>query len=271
MSLKVRDIKRIIEDFAPVKLKESYDNVGLMVGDLDKEVTSILVALDCTLEVIDEAVEKGCNLILTHHPLLFKKPSSITGETLTGKKIMELIKNDISLYSAHTNLDVVGGGINDTVMNILGFNEYVTMKLSSGRHFEDSKSGIGRLATLDKSITLKYLCSRVKRSLKVPYVRYAGEESMEIKNISVINGSGQDYFSLAKEMGADCIITGDTSYHYVTDFSEEGIGIIDAGHFATEWSALKVLTYTMEIKLQRMGFINRVVVSEKGKDPYKIY
>ncbi|MFU0825403.1 Nif3-like dinuclear metal center hexameric protein [Clostridium sp.] len=271
MALKVRDIKEVIEKFAPVSLKESYDNVGLMVGELDKEITSILVALDCTMEVIKEAVEKNCNLIITHHPLLFKKPSSITGETLAGRKIMELIKNDISLYSAHTNLDAVDGGINDTVMNLLGLNEYVTMELSSGRCSEDNKSGIGRLASLDESITLKDLCIRVKRSFKIPYVRYAGEDSMKIKKVAVINGSGQDYFSLAKKMGADCIITGDTSYHYVSDFSEEGIGIIDAGHFGTEWPALKILAFMLEIKLQRDGHKTKVLVSEKVKDPYKIY
>ncbi|QGU95488.1 Nif3-like dinuclear metal center hexameric protein [Clostridium bovifaecis] len=270
MSLKVKDIKKEMEEFAPTKLKESYDNVGLMVGDLNKEVTSILVALDCTKEVIEEAVEKKCNLILTHHPLLFRKPSSITGETLTGKKIMELIKNDISLYSAHTNLDAVEGGINDTLMGLLGFNEYITMELSSGKDLKDNKSGIGRLSVLDKDITLRDLCAKVKKVLKVPYVRYAGEESMTIKKVAVINGSGQDYFSLAKKMGADCIITGDTSYHYVSDFSEEDIGIIDAGHFGTEWPAFKVLAYMLEIKLQRMGFKNKVIVSERARDPYKI-
>ncbi|KYH28596.1 MULTISPECIES: Nif3-like dinuclear metal center hexameric protein [Clostridium] len=271
MALKIRDIKEIIEKFAPINLKESYDNVGLMVGELDKEITSILVALDCTMEVIKEAVEKNCNLIITHHPLLFKKPSSITGETLVGRKIMELIKNDISLYSAHTNLDSVDGGINDTVMNLLGLNEYVTMELSSERYFEDNKSGIGRLANLNETITLKDLCNRVKKSFKIPYVRYAGEDFMKIKKVAVINGSGQEYFSLAKKMGADCIITGDTSYHYVSDFSEEGIGIIDAGHFGTEWPAFKILAFMLESKLQRDGHKNRIFVSEKVKDPYKIY
>lgn len=269
MSLKVRDFKKIIEDFAPVRLKEDYDNVGLMVGDLDKDVTSILVALDCTMDVIKEASEKGCNLIFTHHPLLFRKPSSITTETLTGKKIIELIKNDISLYSAHTNLDSVENGINDTIMNLLGFNQYITIEPSQRRELKDNKSGIGRLAALDKEITLKDLCSKVKKSLKIPYVRYAGEDSMTIRKVAVINGSGQDYFSLAKKMGADCIITGDTSYHYVSDFAEEGIGIIDAGHFATEWPALKILAYMIEVNLIRMGFNNKIIVSEKAKDPYK--
>lgn len=270
MSLKVINIKSIVEDFAPTKLKESYDNVGLMVGDLDKEVTNILVALDCTLEVIDEAVEKNCNLIYTHHPLLFRKPSSITGETLTGKKIIHLIKNDISLYSAHTNLDSTEGGINESIMKILGFDNYVTMELSENRDAKDTKSGIGRFAKLEQPISLKELCNKVKASLEISYLRYAGKEDMMVSKVAVINGSGQDYFSLAKKMGADCIITGDTTYHFVSDYSEEGIGIIDAGHFGTEWPVFKYLAYILKEKLQSMGYSNKVIISEKAVDPYKL-
>jgi putative NIF3 family GTP cyclohydrolase 1 type 2 len=92
MHLKVKDIHRIIEKYAPEKLKEDYDNVGLMVGDMESEVTSILVSLDCTLDVIKEAEDKNCNLIFTHHPLLFSRPKSITTDTLIGKKIIRLIK-----------------------------------------------------------------------------------------------------------------------------------------------------------------------------------
>ena len=124
MTLKVRDIDKIMEEYAPARFKESYDNVGLMVGDKECEVTSILVALDCTLEVIEEAKKKGCNVILTHHPLLFKKPTNITTDTLLGRKILELIKNDINVYSSHTNLDSVKGGINDIIMEFLGFENY---------------------------------------------------------------------------------------------------------------------------------------------------
>lgn len=269
MSLKVRDIKDIVEKFAPVKLMESYDNVGLMVGDFNQSVTSILVSLDCTMDVIDEAINKNCNLIVTHHPLLFKKPSSITSETLIGRKIIKLIKNDISLYSAHTNLDSAEGGINDTVMKLLGFPKYITMDLSKERAIDDNKSGIGRFATLDCSITLDELCTKIKRALDISNLRYAGSDKMAISKVAVINGSGQDYFLLAKEMGADCIITGDTSYHYVSDFSEEGIAIIDAGHFGTEWMAFKALAKILQNKINSVGFNCSVLLSESIKDPYK--
>lgn len=269
MNLKVKDIDKILEEHAPAKFKESYDNVGLMVGDRECEVNSILVALDCTLEVIDEAIKKGCNFILTHHPLLFRKPSNITTDTLLGRKILKLIQNNINLYSSHTNLDSVEGGINDIIMKMLGFDNYRTIELSDRRSDNDNVTGIGRIATLSDSVTLEEMCYKIKKSLNIPFIRYSGEESCKIKKVAVINGSGQDYFSAAKRLGADCIITGDTTYHYVSDFSEEGICIIDAGHFGTEWPAMKAVAKWLETKIESKGFKCPVHESELSQNPYK--
>lgn len=269
MTLKVKDLHRIMEEHAPAKFKESYDNVGLMVGDRDCEITSILVALDCTLEVIEEAKKKGCNLILTHHPLIFKKPNSITTDTLIGKKILQLIKNDINVYSSHTNLDSVKGGINEIIMELLGFNNYFTIDPSDRRGDNDNNTGIGRIATVTESTTLSELCDKVKTSLNIPVLRYSGEDSYKISKVAVINGSGQDYFSEARRLGADCIITGDTTYHYVSDFNEEGIPVIDAGHFGTEWPAMQVVAKWLKNQLKFKGYENFVFESEFSRSPYK--
>lgn len=269
MTLKVRDIHKIMEEHAPARFKESYDNVGLMIGDKECEVTGILVALDCTLEVIEEAKHKKCNVILTHHPLIFKKPNNITTDTLLGRKILELIKNDINVYSSHTNLDSIKGGINDIIMELLGFENYSTIEQSERRSDNDSSTGIGRIATLNKAITLSEMCDRMKTRLDISSVRYSGDDSSKVRKVAVINGSGQDYFNAAKKLGADCIITGDTTYHYVSDFNEEGISIIDAGHFGTEWPAMKAVAKWLGGKLKSKEFKNSVVVSEKTKNPYK--
>jgi dinuclear metal center YbgI/SA1388 family protein len=270
MSLKVRDINNIMESYAPSCLKESYDNVGLMVGDLDSQITSIMVALDCTLEVIKEAVEKNCNLILSHHPLLFIKPSTITMETLQGRKIIELVKNDINVYSSHTNLDIASEGLNDILTKLLGFKHWTIIETAK-RNSEGEAQGIGRLVSLDRSITLEQLCERVKVSLDIKEIRFAGQEKMQINKIAIINGSGEDYFKAAFECGADCIITGDTSYHYVSDYMEMGIGIIDAGHFETEWPSMKVVADVLRNKLREQGYDNLVLVSEKCRSPYKFF
>lgn len=268
MSLTVRDFHNFMETIAPSYLKESYDNVGLMVGDFDAKVTNIIIALDCTLEVIKEAVEKKSNLILTHHPLLFLKPSAITMENLQGKKIIELIEHNINVYSSHTNLDVVKGGLNDIIAKILGFNKWSILEPVHGNS-QISDQGVGRITVLDQSITLEQLCKKVKESLGIHHLKYAGQDDMMIKKIAVINGSGQDYFKAALKHGADCIITGDTSYHYVSDFIEMGVGIIDAGHFETEWPSMKIFAQLLEGQLKEVGFDNSVIISENCRSPYK--
>lgn len=266
MALKVNDICNVMEEYAPVNLKETYDNVGLMIGDRNHEITSILVALDCTLEVIEEAIEKGCNLILTHHPILFFKPSTITYDTLQGRKIITLIKNGINVYSAHTNLDSTKNGLNDLLMQLLQLENSSTLGTVQGNTLEN---GIGRISTLKEPVELLDLVYNVKENLNIENIRYVGDQDKLIKKVAVINGSGQDFFNVAMKAGADCIITGDTSYHYVSDFKEEGIAIIDAGHFDTEWPVMKLVSQWLKNKLLYLSFENQVILSQKTKNPYK--
>ena len=265
MPLKVKNFVDIMNNFAPENLKEDYDNVGLMVGDSEGEVSSILVALDCTMQVIDEALNRKCNLIMTHHPLLFYKPSKITSDTLSGRKIIKLIKNDISVYSSHTNLDSAGGGLNDIIMQLLGFNNYEIIEMKD----DHVNCGIGRIAKLDECISLRDVCTKVKHALNIPVIRYCGDDSKPIKKIAVINGSGQDYFAQAVKKGADCIITGDTTYHYISDLNEQNISVIDAGHFETEWSSMSIIAEKIRKQLNIMDFNNSVILSETCFSPYK--
>lgn len=267
MSLKIQDIADIMEEFAPVRLKEDFDNVGLMVGDAEKEVTSILIALDCTLDIIEEAKDKGCNLIISHHPLLFKKPSSITTETLLGKKIINLIKNDISLYSSHTNLDATKDGINDIIMSLLEFKN--SEIISINKNSMDNLSGFGRIAMLSTPITLDELCDRVKDSLDITSLKYIGNEKKIIKKVAVINGSGNDFLIKAKNLGAECIITGDSTYHYALDLAEEGICLVDAGHFHTEWPAMQIVGKWLQNRIKLMGHNIEIILSTKAVCPYK--
>lgn len=262
---KVKDIINEMEKFAPKFLKEDFDNVGLMVGDKEKEVKRILLALDCTLEVIEEAKNNNIDLIITHHPLIFRKPSSITTDTLQGKKIIELIKNDINLYSSHTNLDSAEDGLNETIMNILGFDKNEVIEVNKNSR-DGKKEGLGRVVSLDKEILLEELISKVKEKLNISGVKVVVGKST-VSKLAVINGSGQDFFEKAVKMGADCIITGDTTYHYASDYKEMGISIIDAGHFASEW-----LVYLNVINKIKDNFKDvEVLISEKTEDPYKFY
>lgn len=268
MPLKVKDLRNLMENLAPINLKEDYDNVGLMVGSLENEVSNILIALDCTLEVIKEAKEKNCNFILTHHPLLFIKPRSVTDETLIGKKILELVRNDIALYSAHTNLDSVYNGLNDMLMKLLGFEVYSIMEVNK-INSSSEKDGIGRLALLPSPLTLIEICNIVKDKLEIKSLRYVGENSKLIKRVAVVNGSGEDYYEAAFKLGADLIITGDTKYHNTSDFSEMGMAIIDAGHFESEWPAMRIFADKLKDELAALNYTNSIIISEASKPIYK--
>lgn len=262
MDLKVNDIILEMEKLAPIFLKEDFDNVGLMVGSKDKEVKKVLLALDCTKEVIEEAKEEGVDLIITHHPLIFRKPNRIVKEDLQGFKIIELIKNDISLYSSHTNLDSAKGGINEEIVRVLGFEEGKIIESSRVRGFEDS--GLGRVVYLEEEIQVGDLINRLKDRLGINNLRAViGKE--KVKNIAIINGSGQDFFGKAISLGADCIITGDTSYHFASDYKEMGITILDPGHFPSEWIVFLKVMNKIEEKFKDVIFIH----SKCSKDPYE--
>lgn len=260
--MKIDNVIEIMEAIAPPELKESYDNVGLMVGDRNSEVTKILVALDCTLEVVEEAKAVGAELIISHHPLLFRKPSTITTDTLLGKKIIQLIKNNIALYSSHTNWDSVKDGINDTFVEYLGFGEGEIMS----KNPLNESAGIGRIVKLSKAITLSQVIEQVKERLKLNTVRFAGYLNKTIRTIAFVNGSGQDFMEAAQRSGADLIITGDTTYHFVSDYSEMGLAIMDVGHFNSEWPIVVKLAEKIKDTMENDGV--QVVISEKVRDPY---
>lgn len=260
--IKVNNIIKEMELLAPTYLKEDFDNVGLMVGDKNKEVKKVLLALDCTLKVIEEAKKENVELIITHHPLIFKRPSSITTDTLQGKKIIELIKNDISLYSSHTNLDSVENGLNDTIVSILGFDNFKILE----KNKRDDKAGLGRIVSLNESIQLEDLISKIKKSLNINNLRVVKGKD-KVNKIAIINGSGQDFIGKAVALGADCIITGDTTYHFASDYKEKKISILDVGHFASEQITFFNVMENLKEKFKDVEFITSTV----EEDPFSFY
>ena len=260
--IKVNNIIKEMELLAPTYLKEDFDNVGLMVGDKNKEVKKVLLALDCTLKVIEEAKKENVELIITHHPLIFKRPSSITTDTLQGKKIIELIKNDISLYSSHTNLDSVENGLNDTIVSILGFDNFKILE----KNKRDDKAGLGRIVSLNESIQLEDLISKIKKSLNINNLRVVKGKD-KVNKIAIINGSGQNFIGKAVALGADCIITGDTTYHFASDYKEMEISILDVGHFASEQITFFNVMENLKEKFKDVEFITSTV----EEDPFSFY
>ena len=262
MTITVKDISREMEKLAPIFLKEDFDNVGLMVGSKDKEVKKVLLALDCTKDVIEEGKREGVDLIITHHPLIFRKPSRIVNDDLQGWKIIELIKNDISLYSSHTNLDSVENGLNHTIVSVLGFGESTLLE----KNKNITSAGLGRIVELDEEIKLEDLIEQVKSKLNINNLRVV-KGTDTVSKIAIINGSGQDFFGKAIGMGADCIITGDTSYHFASDYKEMGINILDVGHFASEQVTFFNVMERLKEKFSDVEFIT----SKVEEDPFSFY
>lgn len=256
---KVKEIIEVMETLAPTFLKEDFDNVGLMVGDREKEVKKVLVALDCTLKVVQEAKDNNVDLIITHHPLIFRRPNNITTDTLQGKKIIELIKNDISLYSSHTNLDSAKKGLNDSIPGLLGYDTSEILETNK----RDSEAGLGRLVTLEQATTLEDIINKVKATFNINNLRVVKGKD-EVNKIAIINGSGQDFIGRAISKGADCIITGDTTYHFASDYKEMGINIIDTGHFASEQIVFFNVMKNIIDKFNDVEFI----LSKVEEDPY---
>ena len=221
------DIAKALDGDFPLTLAYEWDNVGLMVGTMNKEIRTVLITLDVTKAVIDEAMEKGAELIVSHHPLIFSPLRRIHLDTYKGAMLETLIKHGITVYSAHTNYDLAEGGMNDMLAEKLG--------LLNPRILEptDETHGIGRIGTLQKPLALNDAIGHVKKSLDIKHARYIGKpKDKTVKTLAVSGGSGADHAAFAKKKGADLYITGDVSYHEAHDMMQMGLRVLDVGHTA---------------------------------------
>ncbi|WP_319204162.1 Nif3-like dinuclear metal center hexameric protein [uncultured Ilyobacter sp.] len=337
--MRLSEITKKLEKAFPKNMAESWDNVGLLIGEKNKDVKKIQISLDATDRVIEEAVKNKADLIITHHPLIFSPLKAINDSTLLGKKIMKLIKNDIALYSMHTNLDSAENGLNRYIAEIIGakeskiiaenhldiyklsvyvpkenyqeiikkvretgisIEEYDDVSYSTEcleryrRSGEDNvytvnnikvevigekgkmfqllneikkihpyremayeifsvenryvAGGIGRVFSLENPIPFREYVDLIKEKLSIENLRIVAEsEEKTVKKVAVVNGSGMSFFKKIKKLGVDVFITGDIKYHEALDAAEEGLDLIDLGHYESE------------------HFFNRLVIRELGE------
>ncbi len=228
--MKAKETAEIIEKYAPKSLAFSWDNVGILCGSGEKEVKKVLLTLDVNEYTADEAINNGCDMIISHHPIFFGGIKKIDFETSEGRMIKKLIQNDITVFAAHTNMDVADGGINDALADIFG--------LSDIKYIEES--GLGRYGKLPYEMSLSALCESVKEKLNTPCVRFCGNNEKAIKTLAAASGSCAEIIPLAKEKGCDAIITADMKYHEMCDSYFSDIAVIDAGHYPTEIIVLDI-------------------------------
>ena len=219
MTVTVLDVYEFLNSCFPAETACDFDNAGLLVGDAEAEVKKALIALDCTAAAVRKAVSEGCNLLITHHPVIFSPIKNV----LAGSLVYELVKNGISVISMHTNMDMGGGGVNDCLCRALGLADVAP---------QPDKDGYILKGGNIKAVSADSFAKKIKDALGGT-VKYA-DGGRKIEKVLVCSGSGGEFAETAKSKGFDALVTAEVKHHQFLQAAESGISIFDAGHFETE-------------------------------------
>lgn len=277
MSALCSEIIDIVRKLAPEYLVVDGDNTGFLIGDENSEVDNVMVTLDINEEVIKEAAENKVGLIITHHPVIYNKLASITESDFMGRKIIKLIKNNITVYSAHSSLDVAENGINDYLAEIFELQQVSVMEKTYEMpsyevyplNIPAKVFGFGRIGILKNPVSLGELCNIVKEKLNLHSVNTVGYMDKIINKLGICSGSGGDLIPAAYKAGCDALLTGDIKYHDACDARDMGMAIIDAGHFGTENIYMDKLCHYINNEINKDKYKVNVLLSKSNKTPFK--
>ena len=222
----IGELYKKLDELYPRSLSCEWDNDGLMFcPDPDRPLTRVMLALDATRGAIDASVREKCELLLTHHPMLFRPLRSLTPLDLSGSRILDAWNGGVSVISLHTRLDVGKGGVNDALANRLGLTV-------CGTFGDEESPELGRLAELSEPIDPLAFAEHVRQALGCEAIHLTGERP--VRRIALVGGDGKDFVRPAMKAGADTLITGAAGYNMALDASEDGLNVIEAGHYHTE-------------------------------------
>ena len=252
----VQQIYEEMQRIAPLALAESWDNPGLLV-DCGGEVSRVLVTLDITPEVVEEAARKGCGLIVSHHPVIFSPLKKLSGQDVA----FQLVKNGISAICMHTNLDAAEGGVNEVLAGIFGMREMEAFAEGCGRVGSIEPVTVPELAKKAQ----KELASRCNQPFNGPAVQVKfADTGKTVRRLAVISGAGGSLFEDAIARGADCLLTGEANHHHAIDAKRLGLSLIAAGHYATEFPVTAAVSEKLRTAFPEL----EVLVSKDARDPY---
>ena len=251
-----KEIIQVIEAAYPREAALDFDNVGLLAGRTEKEVKRVYIALDATDAVIDRAVEAGADMLITHHPLIFSPLKKVTDEDFVSRRVVKLIQNDISYYAMHTNYDVLG--MVELAEKILGIRNTEVLDITMEK--DGKPEGIGRIGELEKPMTLEECCVYVKHKLNLGSLKVFGDMQAEVSRLAISPGSGKTAIAAAIAKGADVLVTGDIGHHDGLDAVEQGLSVIDAGHYGTEYIFIDDMRRFLEDKLPVLDVITTPVI-----------
>ena len=238
--MQISDIIAFLERIAPPALQETYDNAGLIVGNASSELKGTLVCLDSTPEVVDEAVRRGCNLIIAHHPIIFKGVKQLTGQNYVQRTVINAIKNDIAIYAIHTNLDnVLFRGVNGRIAQRLALTEIAALETKES-DLVDDEVGAGVIGNLPEEMSGKDFLQYLAMHMELKVIKHTALPDNQIRKIALCGGSGGFLLPRARAAGADVFVTSDIKYHDFFD-AEGQILLIDIGHFESERFTIQLI------------------------------
>ena len=265
--LRIHEIVSAFEAVAPLVLQESYDNSGLIVGDRDAEVTRALLCLDCTEAVVDEAIVKGCDLIIAHHPIVFGGLKRFTGGDYVQRTVIKAIQNNIAIYACHTNLDnVLRGGVNERIAQQLGFDVERILRpiatdlgsFASSGGVVDSEvfrtAGAGILCNLQKPMNVLDFLQHVKERMGAEVVKYTKCDVEVLGKVAICGGAGSFLIGDALRAGADAFITSDVKYHEFFDAQGKML-LCDIGHYESEKYTIDLFSNILSAKFPKFATI----------------
>tara|TARA_B100001113_G_scaffold119208_1_gene97374 strand:- start:33 stop:824 length:792 start_codon:yes stop_codon:yes gene_type:complete len=263
--VRVIEIAKIIDSWMPTSIAEDFDNVGLIIGDPESKITSILVTLDTTEDVVEEAINKGCNLIVSYHPIIFNGLKQITNDSYVQKSVIKAVKNNISVYAIHTSLDNHPKGISYLLSDLIGLKN-ISILLPKEEKLNKLKIGIGSIGDLEKPMNEIAFFDLLKNKLGLKYLRHTNKLNKKISKVSVVVGSGSFAIKDSIESNVHAFITSDLKYHNFFEADNNAI-LIDIGHYESE----------KHIKLFIREFLNEklpnftILLSEQNINPVNYY
>ena len=267
--VKCQEVMDALERIAPKRLAEEWDNPGLLVGAWNQDVSKILVCLDVSDAVIEQAIAKGADMIVSHHPLIFRGIKKIRTDLPLGRRLQQLLKHDIAVATAHTNLDVAEGGVNDILAQAIGLLKLSAFVITS-QDAHGRAASMGRMGTLSAPMPVRELAEQVRDALPTEHVRLVEAGARPVRKVAICSGSGAEFISKAAFMGADVYVTGDVKYHEAQQAAELGMHVIDAGHFGTEFPVVEVLGRRLAEELAAAKGKIEIVADQSAKDFFQM-
>lgn len=260
--MNLKDVIEVLEEQSPTSFACDWDNVGLLAGREDKEVNKIYIALDASDEAVESAIEAGADLLLTHHPLIFKGLKRIVADDFIGRRLIKLIQNDIAYYAMHTNFDVKG--MADLSAAMIGLEDTEVLDVTAV--VEGKPEGIGRVGKLMQPITVQDCARLVKAAFSLKEVKIFGKPDWILTRAAISPGSGKSEIENALAQKADVLITGDIDHHEGIDAAARGLCIIDAGHYGLEHIFIRYMKEYLEQHCTELE-----IIAQEIEFPYWIF